>query len=193
MPSGYDLTRVLDLEDEQKLLAHLARKDQRDLCAAMLCLKAGLRIGEMLALQVGDVLVGDQVAQEILLRAGTTKRHKPRWIPLNAELRKTLQYFLRWKRTQGESLDPEAPLICNRKGDRPYGARDFERHLQAAGYLVLHRRVVPLDLRHTFATRLSRKGNLPALQQLLGHASLESTQAYTHPTRSDLQELVEEA
>ena len=192
MPHTYDLTRVLDLEDEQKLLAHLAKKDQRDLCAAMLCLKAGLRIGEMLALQVGDILVGDQVAKEILLRAGTTKRHKPRWIPLNAELRKTLLHFLRWKKQKGESMDPEAPLICNRKGDRAYGARDFERHLQAAGYLV-HRRVVPLDLRHTFATRLSRKGNLPALQQLLGHASLESTQAYTHPNRKDLLKLVEEA
>ena len=193
MPHTYDLTRVLDLEDEQKLLAHLAKKDQRDLCAAMLCLKAGLRIGEMLALQVGDVLMGDLVAKEVLLRAGTTKRHKPRWIPLNAELRKTLLHFLRWKKQKGESMDPEAPLICNRKGDRPYGARDFERHLQAAGYLVLHRRVVPLDLRHTFATRLSRKGNLPALQQLLGHASLESTQAYTHPNREDLLKLVEEA
>lgn len=183
MPSGYDLTRVLDLEDEQKLLAHLARKDQRDLGAAMLCLKAGLRIGEMLALQVGDILVGDQVAKEVLLRAGTTKRHKPRWIPLNAEL----------KKTQGESMDPEAPLICNRKGDRPYGARDFERHVQAAGYEVLHRRILPHDLRHPVATRLSRKGNLPALQHLFGHASLASTQAYTHPTRSDMQELVEEA
>jgi integrase len=193
MPHTYDLTRVLDLEDEQKLLAHLAKKDQRDLCAAMLCLKAGLRIGEMLALQVGDVLMGDLVAKEVLLRAGTTKRHKPRWIPLHAELRKTLLHFLRWKKQKGESMDPEAPLICNRKGDRPYGARDFERHLQAAGYLVLHRRVVPLDLRHTFATRLSRKGNLPALQQLLGHASLESTQAYTHPNREDLLKLVEEA
>lgn len=191
MPRGYDLTRVLDLEEEAKLLEYLGKKDIRDLVAASLGLKAGLRIGELLALQVGDVTVADQVAHETLLRKATTKRHKPRWIPLNTELRQAIKNLIRWKKAKGESLDPEAPLLCNRKGDRPYGARDFQRHLSAAGHKVLQRRIIPHDLRHTFATNAMRKGNIRALQELLGHTKLDYTMLYTHPTRQDLRDLVD--
>ena len=191
MPAVYDLTRVLDLEEEAKLLEYLGKKDIRDQVAAMFGLKAGLRIGELLQLQVGDVLVGDQVANEMLLRKATTKTHKPRWIPLNSELRQSVKNLIRWKKAKGEPLGPEAPLLCNRKGDRPYGSEDFQRHLSAAGWTVLARRIIPHDLRHTFASRLMRKGNIRALQELLGHTRLEYTELYTHPTRQDLRELVE--
>ncbi|MBA7716644.1 Tyrosine recombinase XerC [subsurface metagenome] len=190
MPDKYDLTRVLDLEEEAKLLEYLAKHDIRDHVAAMFGLKAGLRIGELLQLQVRDLTVTDQVTHELLLRKATTKRHKQRWIPLNAELRQSIKNLIRWKKAKGESLDPEAPLLCNLKGDRPYGSRDYQRHLQAAGWKVLGRRIIPHDLRHTFATRLMRKGNIRALQELLGHTKLEYTQLYTHPNRQDLKDLV---
>lgn len=191
MPGNYDLTRVLDLEEEENLLQYLGKKDIRDHVATAFGLKAGLRIGELLQLQVGDVTIADQVANEVLLRKATTKRHKQRWIPLSAELRQAIKNLIRWKKAKGESLDPEAPLLCNRKGDRPYGSRDFQRHLSAAGHKVLQRRIIPHDLRHTFATRLMRKGNIRALQELLGHTKLEYTQLYTHPNRQDLRALVD--
>lgn len=157
----------------------------------MFGLKAGLRIGELLQLTVGDVMIADQVTREILLRRETTKTRKQRWIPLNEELRQAIKNLIKWKRAKGEALYWEDPLLCNRKGNRPYGARDYQRHLSAAGWKVLGRRIVPHDLRHTFATRLMRKGNIRAVQQLLGHENLNTTQLYTHPNRQDLKELID--
>ncbi|MBA7660439.1 Tyrosine recombinase XerC [subsurface metagenome] len=190
MKKHFDLSRILDHEEEEKLLLYLATKDIRDWIATLLGLRAGLRLAEILGLQVGDVLIGDDITMELTLRKEITKGHKVRDVPLCFEVRQGIKNILRAKRKKGESLQPEAPLFCNQKGNAPYGHRDFQRHLHAAGRNVLKRRLTVHDLRHSFATRYARKGNLAALQHFLGHASLETTGWYLHPNKQDLRDLV---
>lgn len=191
MKKHFDLSRILDYQEEEKLLAYLLPSDIRIWTATLLGLRAGLRLGETLALLIGDIMIADQVTEMLTLRKEITKGHKTREVPLSHDARQAIKNLIRWKRTQGENLDPQAHLFLNRKGNNPLGHRDFQRHLQKAAHNVLQRNITVHDLRHTFATRIARKGNLPALQLLLGHASLETTGWYTHPNRQDLRELVE--
>lgn len=192
MKKHFDLSRILDYQEEEKLLAYLLTRDIRDWTATLFGLRAGLRLGETLALLLDDVMFGDEVTNFLTLRKEITKGHKTREVPLSQDLRQAISNLIRWKRIKGENLDLQAPLFCNRKGNRPLGHRDFQRHLKKAGQKVLQRSITPHDCRHTFATRAARKGNLPALQLFLGHASLETTGWYTHPNRQDLRALVEQ-
>ena len=142
----------------------------RDWALLLLLYGAGLRIGEALGLD-GDVLpLGDRLAVR-------GKRDKVRIVPLLPELRGAIEAYVRacpWPVRKG------APLFYGARGGRlePSGVRGAVRAARAA--LGLGDRVTPHALRHSFASHLLARGaDLRALQELLGHASLTSTQVYT--------------
>jgi len=78
-------------------------------------------------------------------------------------------------------------LFANRKG-KPLGERDIRALVQRYGGRTLSgRRVTPHTLRHSFATHLLEGGaDIRAVQELLGHASVATTQRYTHVSRARL-------
>ncbi|MFM2089638.1 MAG: hypothetical protein RLZZ127_127, partial [Planctomycetota bacterium] len=82
---------------------------------------------------------------------------------------------------------------ARRGGGRRLDARDIRRILvRALAEAGIGRRVTPHTLRHTFATHLLRAGaDIRAVQELLGHASLDSTAIYTHLSVEDLRRVVE--
>ncbi|MBU6207204.1 MAG: tyrosine recombinase XerC [Alphaproteobacteria bacterium] len=142
----------------------------RDWAVLMLLYGAGLRIGEALAL-TGDILPLSDVM------AVTGKRAKTRMVPLLPHVRAAVEDYAR--------LSPYPPA----KGEALFrGARGgplqpalVVRSVKAARErLGLSARTTPHALRHSFATHLLGRGaDLRSLQELLGHASLTSTQVYT--------------
>ena len=142
----------------------------RDWAVLMLLYGAGLRIGEALAL-TGSILPLGQTLSV------TGKRAKTRIVPLLPQVREGIEAYMRlcpWPIARTDALFRGA------KGG-VLDAAIIRRSVQAArGRLGLADRTTPHALRHSFATHLLGRGaDLRSLQELLGHASLSSTQIYT--------------
>lgn len=142
----------------------------RDWAILMLLYGAGLRIGEAIALPAAILPLDETLAV-------TGKRDKTRIVPLLPQVRSAVQAYAA---QQPWVLEPGEPLFRGAKGG-PLSAGVVRRAVQAArGRLGLDERTSPHALRHSFATHLLGRGvDLRALQELLGHASLSSTQIYT--------------
>ena len=149
-----------------------------------LLVRAGLRIGEALNVDVRDVTLQARSGW-VLVRWG--KGGKERRIPLSAEARKALRAYLAMR----PQVDT-ARLFISRRG-RAWDARSAQRMLEDAGRRAgISQRVHPHLLRHTFATRfLERGGDLGTLQRLLGHTNVATTSRYLHPTAAQMQAMVE--
>ncbi|GBR25883.1 tyrosine recombinase XerC [Gluconobacter japonicus] len=143
----------------------------RDKALFTLLYGTGLRIGEALALDVRDL----SNAGENMLRV-VGKGGKERLVPLLPAVRETLET---WKAAH-PSPSPDAPLFCGTRGGRlnPGVAQRAMREWRKGEGLPDS--ATPHALRHSFATHLMEGGaDLRAIQELMGHASLSTTQAYT--------------
>ncbi len=142
----------------------------RDWAVLLLLYGAGLRIGEAMGL-TGDVLP----LQETLRVTG--KRNKTRIVPLLPQVRDAIEAYLA---VCPYPAMPNEALFRGARGG-PLSPALIRRAVQnARGQLGLSDRTTPHALRHSFATHLLGRGaDLRSLQELLGHASLSSTQVYT--------------
>ncbi|URW74757.1 tyrosine recombinase XerC [Sphingomonas donggukensis] len=142
----------------------------RDWAVLMLLYGAGLRIGEALALTPAVLPIGETLVV-------TGKRAKTRIVPVLPQVAEAMDRYLA---LQPWPLVANEPLFRGAKGG-PLSPGLIRRSVQAArARLGLSDRTTPHALRHSFATHLLGRGaDLRALQELLGHASLSSTQVYT--------------
>jgi integrase/recombinase XerC len=142
----------------------------RDLAILLLLYGSGLRIAEALSLTASVLPIGQA------LRV-TGKRSKTRIVPVLPSVREAIGEYVRqcpW------TLSGDVPLFVGAKGG-PLSADVVRRAVRAArARLGLPANLTPHALRHSFATHLLARGaDLRSLQELLGHASLSSTQIYT--------------
>jgi integrase/recombinase XerC len=149
----------------------------RDRAMAELLYGAGLRVGELVSLDVRDV---DLALGEVRVQG---KGGKERVVPLPASSRAALAAWLDPRRRPGVRSEPLFVALRARRGEAPrrLDVRDVRRRLarRALG-AGLADRVHPHRLRHSYATHLLDMGaDLRAIQELLGHASLSTTQKYT--------------
>jgi integrase/recombinase XerC len=150
---------------------------------------AGLRVGEVVGLNDGDL----DFDAEILRVRG--KGRKERLSPVGSHAIRALKGWLK-KRTLRDRgrAEPETPVFVNRFGGRLTTrsvGRMLEKHLKTSG---LDRRTTPHSLRHSFATHLLDRGaDIRSVQELLGHKSLVTTQIYTHVSAATLREVYERA
>jgi integrase/recombinase XerC len=142
----------------------------RDWAVLMLLYGAGLRIGEALSLTGAVLPLGPTLTV-------TGKRAKTRLVPLLPQVREAIEAYVA-QQPWGTARDAE--LFRGAKGG-PLSPAVVRRSVRAArARLGLSQRTTPHALRHSFATHLLGRGaDLRALQELLGHASLSSTQVYT--------------
>lgn len=156
------IATTAELEDEPWVAA-------RDMAVLSLCYGAGLRIAEALAVSRADL---EGQAMRV-----TGKGGKTRLVPLIEAVRTQITTYLHLCPFQ---LGPSQPLFRGVKGG-VLSPRPIQRRVvQLRGALGLPVSATPHALRHSFATHiLSRGGDLRAIQELLGHASLSSTQIYT--------------
>jgi integrase/recombinase XerC len=155
----------------------------RDRCALELLYGAGLRVSELVGLDVADV------QQESVRVRG--KGNKERLVPLLGKARAAVERYLE---RRAELRPQGAALLLNLRGGR-LTARSVARHL--ARYALeagAPGHVHPHALRHSFATHLLDMGaDLRGIQELLGHASLSTTQRYTHVSSERLVQVYEDA
>jgi integrase/recombinase XerC len=157
----------------------------RDRAILELLYGSGLRVSEAAGLTIDGV---DLVRGRVRV---TGKGSKEREVPMSEPSVEALREWMRAGRPRLAN-DGSRALFVNRKG-RPIGPRDIRALVE--GYsrrLLPGRRVTPHTLRHSFATHLLEGGaDIRVVQELLGHASVATTQRYTHVSRARLVEAYE--
>ncbi|WP_229709227.1 tyrosine recombinase XerC [Bombella favorum] len=157
----------------------------RDAALFTLLYGAGLRISEGLALNVGDI---ERISDDILFVTG--KGGKERAVPVLPQVRQALESWL----AVHPSPHASAPLFCGVRGGRlnPAVAQRAMRQWRMSEGLPDS--ATPHALRHAFASHLLQNGaDLRTIQELLGHASLSSTQIYTLADEHHLMEVWQKA
>jgi len=182
------LPKVLGREEIDRLLAAPEGDDLlavRDRAILETLYSAGLRASELVGLDVADL---DLAGGVVRVRG---KGRKERLALLGSPAAAAVRAYLELRRAEGLA-DPA--LFLNHRGSRLTARsvqRVLERRLAAAG---LAGRATPHTLRHSFATHLLDAGaDLRSVQELLGHASLSTTQIYTHVTTEKLKEIYDRA
>jgi integrase/recombinase XerC len=170
------LPEVLDVDQAQNLLDAPPGGQPlaiRDLAMAELLYSSGLRLAELAALDLPEL---DLAAGMVRV---TGKGNKTRLLPVGAQARTALQ---RWLRLRAAWCEPEQRALFVSAGGRRLGHRAIQARLALLGRrhgLPAH--LHPHLLRHSFASHLlESSGDLRAVQELLGHANLSTTQIYTH-------------
>jgi site-specific recombinase XerD len=185
-PAGEDrLPRVLTRTEVEAMLDTPAARAaavpdavrRRDDAVLELLYGSGLRVSELTGLDLGDV----DLSSGIVVVWG--KGSKQRRVPMHAACVEALRAWLAEGR---ESLvrpsSPAGAIFLNARGNR-LGPRDVRRILDRRSRIPTH----PHALRHSFATHLLDGGaDLRVVQELLGHASLQTTQVYTHVSKDHL-------
>jgi integrase/recombinase XerD len=187
--AGRTLPEPLSREDVASLLAAPdPRKPagRRDRAMLELLYATGLRVSELVSLELNDV----DLESRVLVARG--KGSKERLVPLGAPAADAVKAYLagardallRGRRSKDLFVTPRG-----RRLTRQGMAKLLSRHARAAG---IRRRVSPHKLRHSFATHLLEGGaDLRAVQAMLGHADVTTTQIYTHVDRSHAKRLHE--
>ena len=174
--AGTRLPRPLPEVDTQKLLEDKINPQEanwiryRDLAVLTLLYGCGLRIGEALSLNFGDRPVSDSMT---LIGKG----NKERMVPVLPAVREAIHLYMK---ECPFSLSDTDPLFVGKRGKR-LTARAIQLKMQTLRRnLGLPETATPHALRHSFASHLLAGGSdLRSIQELLGHASLSSTQRYT--------------
>ena len=164
-----------DEKDENKKLSYL-----RDRAILELLFSTGLRVSELCALN-SDI---DLTRDELSVRG---KGEKVRVVFISPKAKETVRDYLKARK------DMEEALFVDGRANKLHRIipRDVQRHLK--GYVAragITSVVTPHTLRHAFATDLLSNGaDIRSVQQLLGHASINTTQIYTHITDSHLRDI----
>ena len=184
------LPRALTAADTDRLLAaadETAPFPERDQAMFEFLYAAGLRVSELSGVDLDDLDLSQRLVR-VLGKGG-----KERIVPFGEPAAKAIRKYLPSRgalRAAHPSRDESEPLFVNRLGERLTArsvARVLKRRLRDAG---LPARISPHALRHTFATHLLSAGaDLRSIQELLGHASLSTTQRYTHADAARLMEV----
>jgi integrase/recombinase XerC len=157
----------------------------RDRAILELLYGSGLRVGELAGLTVDRV---DLRRQRVLVMG---KGSKEREVPISDFAAAAVEDWL--DRGRPAMAGPGSKAMFWNRRTKPIGERDVRALVaQYGGRLLPGRRVTPHTLRHSFATHLLEGGaDIRAVQELLGHASVATTQRYTHVTRARLFEAYE--
>ncbi len=186
------LPEFLDEEETKRLLESIGGgdfKSLRDRALLETIYGGGLRVSETVGLDVGDIQL------EAGLAAVRGKGQKERLAPLGKAAAEALSRYLPARSERLGLLGRDSPAVfLNNLGTR-LDVRSVRRILDRRCALAgIHKTVCPHALRHSFATHMLNRGaDLRVVQELLGHANLNTTQIYTHVTTHRLKDVYDRA
>ena len=158
----------------------------RNCAMGVLMLDAGLRIGELVRLRQSALLIGTEQVNNLYIDASITKTHASRTIPLTNRIKLAIKIM--FEEVWSFEAESERKYAFYTKFSYEHiTVRQVQRIIAEASLAAFGRAITPHVLRHTFASRMMRVAPTSVVQQLLGHASISSTQIYMHPNGSDLQ------
>jgi integrase/recombinase XerC len=173
------LAQILDFDDDSPV-------GRRDRAIMELFYSSGLRLAELVALNLGDIDFNDGMVEV------TGKGAKTRRVPVGGLAREALQQWLGERGALAANGEPA--LFVGVRGQRISRStiqKQLNRRALEQGAL---RRIHPHLLRHSFASHLlESSGDLRAVQELLGHANISTTQIYTHLDFQHLAEVYDKA
>lgn len=187
---GQKLPQVLTLDEVDRLLAAPEREkpaDYRDKAMLEVLYATGMRVSELLGLDVGDI---DELGFVKCLGKG----NKERIIPIGSKALVAVSDYLLHGRNQLVLNSKQAALFVNRRGGR-LSRQGFWKILKSYQLKAgITRPVSPHTLRHCFATHLLQNGaDLRSVQEMLGHVDISTTQIYTHLTKNYLRDIYRKA
>jgi integrase/recombinase XerD len=178
------LPEVLGVEEVEKLLAAPSLDEPlafRDRAMLELAYGAGLRVSEWISLTVRDVMLQDHLVRVF------GKGAKERLVPIGRRAIGAIAIYLRELRPKLEKGEGKGILFLNARGQplsRMGAWKILRKYVNQAG---ITKPVSPHTLRHSFATHLLEGGaDLRAVQEMLGHVDISTTQIYTHVDREYL-------
>jgi integrase/recombinase XerD len=178
------LPEVLTVDEVNKLLGAVSLDEPlvfRDRAMLELAYGAGLRVSEWIELGVQDLMLDDGVIRVF------GKGSKERLVPIGRSAIGAVGMYLRELRPRLERGEGKGRLFLNARGkplSRMGAWKILRKYVELAG---IEKHVSPHTLRHSFATHLLEGGaDLRAVQEMLGHADISTTQIYTHVDREYL-------
>lgn len=178
------LPEVLTIAEAERLLSAPALDDPlvfRDRALLELAYGAGLRVSEWISIGVRDVMFDDGLVRVF------GKGSKERLVPIGRRAIAACATYVRELRPKLERGTGRGVLFLNARGEpltRMGAWKILQKYVSRAG---IEKRITPHTLRHSFATHLLEGGaDLRAVQEMLGHADISTTQIYTHVDREYL-------
>lgn len=186
VPTFLSIDEIFSLIEQPDKDDILSRRDRAILELMYSC---GLRVSEVVGLNE------DNLALEEGMIKVTGKGGKERLLPIGTKAREAIENYLRTRNSlETKETERDRALFVNRRGGR-LTTRSVARMIHKyAGRASFFRPVHPHAIRHTFATHLLDAGaDLRAIQELLGHSSLSTTQRYTHISIDRLMEVYDKS
>ncbi len=180
------LPQILSSREVELLLAQpecIDAKGYRDRAMLELLYATGIRVTELIDLNISDV----NLAEGVIRCHG---RDKERFIPMYAKAVKALSDYLELVRPQMIALPDEEALFVNVGGERMsrQGFWKLIKHYQKKA--KIDKEITPHTLRHSFAAHLLENGaDIHAIQEMLGHADISSTQVYSQLVKKQLKDV----
>lgn len=187
---GRKLPDTLSEEDIDKIISQIdlsSSEGERNRVMIETLYSCGLRVSEMIQLKISDLYF-----EEGFIRV-TGKGDKQRFVPINGYTIKLIDQYKEYSRANIKVQKGfEDTLFLNRRGKQISRNMVFMILKDLVNKAGIHKKVSPHTLRHSFATHLLENGaDLRAIQQMLGHESITTTEIYMHLDRSFLKTVVE--
>jgi integrase/recombinase XerD len=181
--------QVLSERDVKQMLSQIARSayPARNRCMFLLALYSGMRVGELAALNVGDVMdAKGKVREQIMLKPHQTKGRHARTVLLNSQAQAELDRYLR-----GRSGEPAEPLFKSKVGKRFSSnslVQVFGRLYDSCGLEAASSH----SMRRTFCTKLAERGTaIHIIAALAGHRNVATTMVYLTANENVMRAAVE--
>jgi integrase/recombinase XerD len=178
---GKSLPKPISISQVRQLLEQPAKMNtleaKRDKAMLELLYASGMRISELVSLNLGDVNTEEGFVKCF------GKGNKERIVPIYEQAARSVKEYIEETRPKLARKKDEVALFLNPRGDRLTRQGFWQKLKEYAKSAGLDAQISPHTLRHSFATHmLSGGADLRAVQELLGHANISTTQVYTHLT-----------
>ena len=186
---GRKLPEVLDIEEIDALISAVdvsKAEGHRNRAILETLYSCGIRVSELVNLKLSDLFFEEGFIRVI------GKGNKERLVPVSEKVEKELSFYLDHQRKQMNILKGDENIVfLNRRGQRLTRVMIFTIIRQLAQAIGLKKSISPHTFRHSFATHLLEGGaNLRAIQEMLGHESITTTEIYTHMDQRFLRDAI---